>query len=87
MHCSGHILMDFCDVFGILHIWEINYVQLVQTNEQEPGLFWRDFRDSRPGLTWTPFQNLLERETALYIKKVGIKKKRRQFFASVSASH
>lgn len=61
--------------------------QLVQTNEQEPELFWRDFRDSRPGLTWILFQNFLERETSLHIKKAGIKWKQRHLFASVSASH
>lgn len=47
--------------------------QLVQTNEQEPELFWRDFRDSRPGLTWILFKNFLEREMSLHIKKAGIR--------------
>jgi len=48
-------------------------LQLVQTKEQEPELFWRDFRHRRPGLSWILFQNFLERETSPHIKKAGIK--------------
>lgn len=76
---------------GLLHFIytgdELCVQQLVQTSGREPELFWRDFRDRRPGLTWILFQNILERETSLYIKKAGTKWKQRQLFALVSASH
>lgn len=60
--------------------------QLVQINEPEPELFWRDFRDSRPGLTWILFQNFLEREASLHIKKAGIEWKQKHLFALVSVN-